>query len=197
MSFPVPSSRHELQHFLGMAGYYRRFCKNFSAVTAPLTDLLSPKVKFARSSDCQHAFECIKALSFEARSHPCRTCVYVKLAVDACGTGAGRALMGWSTQCVIFKKGLTDTKKCTPTSKRRLCTGAGFEVYLGSSNYPITIYTDHDHNPLIFLNEIRNTNQWLMHWALLIQAFNLDVKHVHGKDNILADALSHSFCGVE
>lgn len=45
-AFPVPSSRCELARFLGMAGYYRSFCKNFSAVTPPLTDLLSPKNKF-------------------------------------------------------------------------------------------------------------------------------------------------------
>ena len=29
LSYPVPMSRPELQHFLGMAGYYRCFCKNF------------------------------------------------------------------------------------------------------------------------------------------------------------------------
>ena len=28
--FPVPSSRKQLMRFLGMAGYYRRFCHNFS-----------------------------------------------------------------------------------------------------------------------------------------------------------------------
>lgn len=41
LSFPVPVSRRELRHFLGMAGYYRSFCRNFSAVAAPLTDLES------------------------------------------------------------------------------------------------------------------------------------------------------------
>ena len=44
--YPVPSSRRELQRFLGMVGYYRSFCKNFSVVAAPLTDLLSPKRLF-------------------------------------------------------------------------------------------------------------------------------------------------------
>ena len=33
--------------FLGMAGYYRKFCLNFSAVAEPLTELLSKKVKFS------------------------------------------------------------------------------------------------------------------------------------------------------
>ncbi len=40
--FPVPVTRRELRRFLGMVGYYRNFCKNFSTVVTPLTNLLSP-----------------------------------------------------------------------------------------------------------------------------------------------------------
>jgi hypothetical protein len=35
---PEPTSKVELQSFLGLANYYRRFIKNFSSVVAPLTD---------------------------------------------------------------------------------------------------------------------------------------------------------------
>ena len=42
--FPIPTSRKELARFLGMAGYYRNFCLNFSEIDAPLTNLLSKKV---------------------------------------------------------------------------------------------------------------------------------------------------------
>ena len=34
IEYPPPSSKRELLRFLGMAGYYRRFCKNFSVITA-------------------------------------------------------------------------------------------------------------------------------------------------------------------
>ncbi len=40
--FPVPKTQRELRRFLGMAGYYRCFCRNFSSVATPLTSLLSP-----------------------------------------------------------------------------------------------------------------------------------------------------------
>ena len=44
--FPIPTSRKELARFLGMAGYYRNFCLNFSDIAALLTNLLSKNVKF-------------------------------------------------------------------------------------------------------------------------------------------------------
>ncbi len=44
--FPIPATRKELRRFLGMAGYYRNFCKNFSTVVNPLTSLLSPSYPF-------------------------------------------------------------------------------------------------------------------------------------------------------
>lgn len=58
--FPVPSNRKVLRGFLGMAGYYGSFCRNFSTVVRPLTDLLSPKNDFTWTPECQQAFECIK-----------------------------------------------------------------------------------------------------------------------------------------
>ena len=61
--FPIPTSRKELARVLVMAGYYRNFCLNFSEIAAPLTNLLSKKVKFVWTDDCQvitpkiHCFE--------------------------------------------------------------------------------------------------------------------------------------------
>lgn len=45
-AFPVPTTRRELRRYLGMAGFFRRFCKNFSSVAAPLTALTSPSRPF-------------------------------------------------------------------------------------------------------------------------------------------------------
>ncbi|KAK4296240.1 hypothetical protein Pmani_031240 [Petrolisthes manimaculis] len=54
--FPVPSDRRGLQRFLGMAGFYRRFCKNFTSVASPLTILLSPKKPFKWTSEPRKRF---------------------------------------------------------------------------------------------------------------------------------------------
>ena len=50
-NFPVPSNKKELMRFLGMAGYYR-FCKNFSVIVKPLTDLLYKDIKFKWVDKC-------------------------------------------------------------------------------------------------------------------------------------------------
>ena len=60
--FPIPSSRKELARFLGMAGYYMNFCLNFSVIAAPLTNVLSKKVKFVWTDDCQLAFDKVQLL---------------------------------------------------------------------------------------------------------------------------------------
>ena len=60
-----------------------------------------------------------------------------------------------------------------------------FEVYLTSSSLPIVVYSDH--NPLTFINKMKNNNQRLMRWCLMLQEYNIDIQHIKGKDNIIAD----------
>ena len=61
-NFPQPESKRQLMRFLGMAGYYRRFCPNFAAVAEPLTQLLNKRAKFIWSEKCNKAFEKLKAM---------------------------------------------------------------------------------------------------------------------------------------
>ena len=84
IDFPVPQSKKALRRFLGMCGYYRGFCQNFSDVVAPLTGLLSPLKTFVWSPACQAAFESAKALlsSAPVLAAPCFTQSF-KLEVDA------------------------------------------------------------------------------------------------------------------
>ena len=56
LSLPPPESRKALQRFLGMVGYYRRFCQNFSSIVSPLTDLTSSKVPYIWKPVHQQAF---------------------------------------------------------------------------------------------------------------------------------------------
>ncbi len=60
--YPVPTTIKELMRFLGFVGYYHSFCRNFSSVVAPLTDLLKAKAQFVWSSNCALAFDNVKSL---------------------------------------------------------------------------------------------------------------------------------------
>ena len=63
-----------------------------------------------------------------------------------------------------------------------------FEVYLSGGGNPIEVRTDH--NPLVFLNKFKNKNARLTRWQILLQEWNLSIKHISGKSNVLPDALS-------
>ena len=54
--------------------------------------------------------------------------------------------------------------------------------------YPIKVYTDH--NPLTFLKTMKNKNQRLVRWNLALQEYNLEIQHIPGSENVVADALS-------
>ncbi|XP_076029142.1 uncharacterized protein LOC143017989 [Oratosquilla oratoria] len=94
LAFPTPRTRKEVMRFLGMAGYYRRFCKNFSTVAAPLTDLTSSAKSFQWSPSCQTSFENIK--SFLTSEPVLKTPNYhlpFHLQIDASGVGVGAVLL--------------------------------------------------------------------------------------------------------
>ena len=65
-----------------------------------------------------------------------------------------------------------------------------FEVYQTSSSSPTVVFSDH--NRLIFIHKMKNKNQRLLRWSLLLQEYNLDIRHIKGKYNIISDALSRS-----
>ena len=50
----------EIQSFLGLAGYYRRFIEGFSKIVKPLTSLLEKGRDFTWSEKCQASFEELK-----------------------------------------------------------------------------------------------------------------------------------------
>ena len=58
---PSPMNVKTVRQFLGHAGFYRRFIKDFSKIAKPLYKLLEKGVKFIWDEDCQKSFEELKA----------------------------------------------------------------------------------------------------------------------------------------
>ena len=62
---PCPKDIKGIRSFLGHAGFYRRFIKDFSKISRRLTNLLQKDVPFVFYDDCVEAFETLKkALTF-------------------------------------------------------------------------------------------------------------------------------------
>ena len=196
--FPIPTSRKELARFLGMAGYYRNFCLNFSEIAAPLTNLLSKKVKFVWTDDCQLAFDKVKLLL--QKSPVLKSPDYekpFKLIIDSSDVGTGSVLVQEASDGLdhpvsyFSKKFLKYQKNYSVVEKETLGLVLAlehFDVYLGSTPFKIKVYTDH--NPLTFLKTMKNKNQRLVRWSLALQEYNLEIQHIPGSENVVADALS-------
>jgi hypothetical protein len=57
---PPPTNVKGVRSFLGHAGFYRRFIKNFSHIARPLTSLLAKDDPFEYDDECLNAFQILK-----------------------------------------------------------------------------------------------------------------------------------------
>ena len=195
--FPRPKNKKDVRSFLGLIGYYRRFIKNFSDLANPLTNLLKKGSKFTWCEECNDSFSKLKTVitSYPILRSPDYSKPF-KLAVDASDIGVGSVLLqevqGSDLPIAYFSKKLNQAQRKYSTVEKEtlslILAYIHFEPYLSSSKVPIIIYTDH--NPLKFLNTFRNKNARLTRWSLMLQEKNLEIHHIHGKDNVVPDVLS-------
>ncbi|CAM8926089.1 unnamed protein product [Rhodiola kirilowii] len=61
MTLPYPSTVRDIKSFLGHAGFYRRFIKDFSKKALPLSGLLQKDVPFEFTKECKEAFDELKS----------------------------------------------------------------------------------------------------------------------------------------
>ena len=114
-----------------------------------------------------------------------------KLTADAIDTGAGSVLRQEASNGNFSKKINKHQRNYATVEKECLSPILSlqhFEINLNSSSAPITVFSDH--YPLIFINKTKNKNQRLLRLSLFLQEYNLDIRHVNGKDNIIPDVLS-------
>ena len=194
----VPRNKRQLMKFLGMVGYYRRFCPHFSSIASPLTELLKKNKPFIWGKDCDIAFSALK--DFLSKSPVLRSPNFDKeftMSCDASNSGIGAVLLqeseGTLHPIAYFSKKFNAAQTNYSTiEKECLALVLGlqhFDIYL-SSCPRVRILSDH--SPLSFLMHMKNTNQRLTRWAL-IQRYNLIITHIPGSQNILADTLSRIY----
>ena len=60
LRMPCPEDIKGIHSLLGHVGFYRRFIKDFSKISRPLTNLLQKDVPFILDDDCVEAFETLR-----------------------------------------------------------------------------------------------------------------------------------------
>ncbi|GKA05618.1 reverse transcriptase domain-containing protein [Tanacetum coccineum] len=65
ISWPTPSTIHDIRSFHGLASFYRRFIRNFNSIIAPLTECMKGG-RFTWTSEAAKAFDILKAKVTEA-----------------------------------------------------------------------------------------------------------------------------------
>ena len=176
----------------------QEFLFEFFGNCCTLTNLLSKKVKFVWTDDCQLAFDKVTLLL--QKSPVLKSPDYekpFKLIIDSSDVGTGSVLVQEATDGLdhpvsyFSKKVFKYQRNYSVVEKKTLGLVLAlehFDVYLGSTPFKIKVYTDH--NPLTFLKTIKNKNQRLVRWSLALQEYNLKIQHIPGSENVVADALS-------
>ena len=194
-NLPTPKCVRDIRSFLGHAGSYRRFIKDFSAIARPLCNLLAKDVPFTWSQACEAAFDKLKTMlvSPPIMRYPNWNLPF-EIMCDASDYAIGAVLRQREDKkafVIYYASKTLDSAQAnyTTTEKEFLAVVFALEKFrsyiVGS---PVTIFTDHA--ALKYLLSMQDTKPRLTRWILLCQEFNLTLKDKKGVENVVADHLS-------
>ena len=193
-----PTCIKELQSFLGLANFYRKFIPNFAQLAQPLYNLLKKDTPYNWDNLCQNIFESLKQTltSDVVLAHPDYEKTF-HVFTDASNIAVGAVLMQQDKKIknlrpiAFFSKSLNSTQKRYSTTKKELL---GIHLALKEFKYlilgyDIELYTDHKPLTPFFFNRLPQ-DAAMARWTIDMQPFNCTVKYFAGKKNIVADCLS-------
>ncbi|GKB58425.1 reverse transcriptase domain-containing protein [Tanacetum coccineum] len=192
---PHPTTVKGVRSFLGHAGFYRQFIKDFLKISRPMTHLLEKNTPFIFSKDCIQAFNTLKQKLTEA---PILIApdwgLPFELMCDASDFAIG-AVLGQRHEkhfrpIHYASKTMTEAEsRYTTTEKEMLAVVYAFEKF---RSYLVMnqciVYTDH--SALKYLFAKKDAKARLLRWILLLQEFDFKVIDTKGAENLAADHLS-------
>ncbi len=198
--FPAPQDKKQLQTFLGMVNFYRRFILAAANILLPLTDVLRAEWSWTWAPAVQHSFQLVKETLAEVATltHP-DPAADLSLAVDASNTHIGAVLQqwqpggggGWRPLSFFSKKLDTAQLKYSAFDREMLAAYLSvrhFRYMLDGKKFHILS----DHKPLTQALH-RISDPWtprVQRQLSFLAKLTSDIRHVPGKANVVADALS-------
>ena len=192
---PPPVNVKGVRSFLGHAGFYRRFIKDFSKITKPLSNLLVKDNPFEFDAKCLEAFETLKRKLVSAPIIVAPDwSLEFELMCDASDYALG-AVLGQRRSKIFHaihyaSKVLNDAQINYATTEKEFLAIVyaleKFRPYLIGSK--VVVFTDHA--AIKYLLTKTDSKPRLLRWVLLLQEFDLVIKDKKGCENYVADHLS-------
>ncbi|WVZ89490.1 hypothetical protein U9M48_035886, partial [Paspalum notatum var. saurae] len=191
LNWKQPKTVTEIWSFIGLAGYYRCFIKDFSKTAKPVTSLMKKNAKYLWSPKCEEAFQTLKRLltSAPALAQPDVTKPF-DVYCDASGNGLGCVLMQEGRVISYASRQLRKHEANYPTHNLELAAVVhALKIWrhylLGNTCH---IYTDYKSLKYIFTQPELNMRH--RRWLELIKDYDLEVQYHPGKANVVEDTLS-------
>ena len=198
LEWPAPKCIKEVQKFLGLANYYRRFIEGFATVARPLHDLVKKDKKWEWTEREEKVF---KELKERFTKEPVLAAPDIdkkmRMEVDASDYATGGML---SMECedrlwrpvAFLSKSLNETERNYEIhDKEMLAIIRGLEAWrhlLEGVQSKFEIWTDHKN--LEYFMKAQKLNRRQARWALYLSRFDFTLKHVAGSKMGKADGLS-------
>ncbi|CAF2035716.1 unnamed protein product [Rotaria magnacalcarata] len=201
-NFPQSKKIKDVQSFLGLTGYYRRFIKDYSKIAEPLQQQLQNSQKgnhhFNWSRECTGAFEILKKRLTNARIMitPNFEQPFI-LELDACEYGVGAVLTQEYEEnkyVIAYASRTLSTaeRKYGVTEREALAivwATKHFRPYLEENK----IYVRSDCKALEWMRTAKDVTGRLAQWAMKLSAYQIEeIRYRPGKLNANADSLSRN-----
>lgn len=194
--FRQPNNVHEVQRFLGLTGYFRKFIEKYAVKTKPLYNLLKKEVKFEFDAECQQSFENLKKeLTLPPTLQLYNPQADTELHTDACSQGLGAILLQkqrsgtWAPVAYYSQATNNAEKKYHGYELEMLAVVRAierFHIYLYGLKF--TVITDC--HALVYAMNKASLNPRIARWTLTLQSYDFKVAHRPGRRMAHVDALS-------
>ncbi|CAM8926119.1 unnamed protein product [Rhodiola kirilowii] len=194
MTLPYPSTVRDIKSFLGHAGFYRRFIKDFSKKALPLSTLLQKEVPFEFTKTCKEAFdELKKALTSTPIIQTPDWEQPFEIMCDASDFAVGAVLgQRFDKKAVVIyyaSRTLDSAQRNYSTTEKELLAVVfaleKFRSYLLGAK--VIVFSDHAAIRYLMKKEAKPR---LIRRILLLQKFDVEIRDKKGIENTVADHLS-------